>query len=211
MEDAMDAREFFLMQHARLHASTTSGSSGSSDPSFQDGLCEGLSSAQLVERPGGMNSIAWLLWHLTRFEDLVINTVLRGTDEVLDRDGWLARLRLTSRLAGTGSGDDELAAFGAAVDPDALLAYRAAVGRETRAWVASAPDAVLAAVPNVAERLAQAPLALDERAAWVRALWANKTGYALLSMPILDHGHMHLGEARVTKAHLRRAPGASGA
>jgi hypothetical protein len=136
---------------------------------------------------------------------VVINTVLRGTDEVLDRDDWLARLGLTSRLAGTGSGDDELAAFGAAVAPEALLAYRAAVGRETRAWVAGVPDAVLAAVPNVAERLARAPLALDERAAWVRALWANKTGYALLSLPILGHGHVHIGHAQVTRVHLRRA------
>jgi hypothetical protein len=198
-EDAMDAREFFLMQHARLHAGATS------DVSFQDGLCESLSDAQLVERPGGMNSIAWLLWHITRFEDMVINTVLRGSEEVLDRDGWLARLRLTSRLAGTGSGDDELAAFGAAVDPHALLEYRAAVGRETRSWVAGAPDPVLAGVPNVAERLAHAPLTLDERAAWVRALWAGKTGYALLSLPILDHGHLHLGEARATRGLLFRA------
>jgi DinB family protein len=198
----MDTRAFFLMQHARLHAASTS---GACDLSYQDDVCEGLTGAQLLERPDGMNSIAWLLWHLTRFEDVVINTVLRGTDEVLDRDDWLARLGLTSRLAGTGSGDDELAAFGAAVAPEALLAYRAAVGRETRAWVAGVPDAVLAAVPNVAERLARAPLALDERAAWVRALWANKTGYALLSLPILGHGHVHIGHAQVTRAHLRRA------
>ncbi|HEV2236288.1 MAG TPA: DinB family protein [Ktedonobacterales bacterium] len=199
----MDARELFLLQHARLHAASTS---GVADTSFQDGLYEGLSAAQMVERPHGMNSIAWLLWHITRFEDLVINTILRGADEVLDRDDWLARLRLTSRLVGTGSGDDELVAFGAAVDPAALVAYRAAVGGATRAWVASAPDAVLAAAPDVAGRLARAPLALDERAAWVAALWANKTGYALLTLPILDHGHLHLGEARVTKAHLRRDP-----
>ncbi|HEY7983021.1 MAG TPA: DinB family protein [Ktedonobacterales bacterium] len=199
----MDARDFFLLQHARLHAA---GISGAADVSFQDGLCEGLSAAQLVERPGGMNSIAWLLWHITRFEDVVVNTVLRGAGEVLDGDDWLARLRLTSRLVGTGSGDDEVAVFGAAVAPEAVLAYRAAVGRATRAWVAGAADAALAAVPDVAARLARAPRALDERAAWVAALWANKTGYALLSLPILDHGHLHLGEARVTKAHLRRDP-----
>jgi hypothetical protein len=200
-EDPMDARALFLMQHARLHAGATS---GTSDVSFQDGLCEGLSDAQLVERPHGVNSIAWLLWHITRFEDLVINTVLRGTGEVLDRDDWLARLRLTSRLAGTGSGDDELADFASAVEPGALLAYRVAAGRETRAWVAAAPDSALAGVPNVEERLARAPLTLDERAAWVRALWANKTGYALLSLPILDHGHLHLGEARATRGLLLR-------
>jgi hypothetical protein len=198
----MDARQFFLTQHAHLHAAVTS---QSDDVSFQDGLCEGLSDAQLIARPHGVNSIAWLLWHMTRFEDMVVNTVLRAMPEVLDHEGWLPRMGLSSRLAGTGSGDDELRAFAAEIAPAALLDYRAAVGRQTRAWVATADPALLGAVPDVVGRLAQAPTTLDTRADWVRALWSTRSGFELLALPVLDHGHVHMGEARVTRALLRRA------
>jgi hypothetical protein len=200
----MDARQLFLTQHAHLHASATS---GMNDVSFQDGLCEGLTDLQVRERPDGLNSIAWLLWHITRFEDVVVNTVLRGAPEVFDRDDWRQRLGISSRLAGTGSDDDELREFGEQIIPDALLAYRAAVGRETRAWAAAVDSAALDVVPDVAARLAQAPVALDERAAWVPRLWSTKTGYGLLALPVLDHGHIHLGEARVTRSRVRAPRG----
>src|SRR5260370_6561722 len=123
----MDARQLFLTQHGTLHASATS---GTNDVSFQDGLCEGLTDLQVRERPDGLNSIIWLLWHITRFEDVVVNTVLRGAPEVFDRDDWRQRLGISSRLAGTGSNDDELREFGEQIIPDALLADRPAGGGE---------------------------------------------------------------------------------
>ena len=101
----MDARHEFLAHHAHLHAASTS---GADDVSLEDGLCHGLTGEQLRSRPDGLNSIAWLLWHITRFEDVVVNTVLRGVPDVLDRDGWLRRLCVETRQIGTGSSDDEV-------------------------------------------------------------------------------------------------------
>src|SRR5437879_2163982 len=86
----MTARDLFLLEHAHLHAAEVSG-----DPrvhSLEDGLLSGLSDADLRARPQGLNSIAWLLWHVTRFEDVAINAVLRDAPEVLDREGWAAQL-----------------------------------------------------------------------------------------------------------------------
>lgn len=195
----MHPRDLFLTLHAHLHASATSGEHG---PSLEDSFCQGLTDEQLRERPDGSNSIVWLLWHITRFEDVVVNTVLRGVPEVLDRDGWQERLGVDTRLAGTGSSDEEVGEFSARADPSTVRAYRAAVGRETRLWAETADFEALAAVPDVAGRLSQAPAALDERADWVRQLWARKTGLGLLSLPVIGHSYIHIGEARVTRSRL---------
>lgn len=195
----MDARQAFLVEHAHIHAAATT---GTRDTSLEDGLCAGLGGEQLRARPDGLNSIVWLLWHMTRFEDVVVNTVIRGVPEVLDRDGWLVRLGLDSRLIGTGAGDDEVADFSARADPALVRAYRSAVGRETHAWAETADFAALDTVPDVAARLAQAPASVTERAAWVQALWTGRTAHGLLLLPVLGHSHIHIGEARVTRARL---------
>jgi hypothetical protein len=136
---------------------------------------------------------------MTRFEDVVVNTVLRGVPEVLDLDGWQERLGVDTRLVGTGSSDEEVAEFSAQVDPSIVRAYRAAVGRETRHWAETADFEALEAVPDVLGRLSQAPTALDERAEWVRRLWVSRTGLGLLSLPVIGHSYIHIGEARVTR------------
>lgn len=195
----MGGRELFLAQHAHIHAASTY---GHSSYSLEDSLCSGLTDEQMRARPRGLNSIVWMLWHITRFEDVVVNTVLRGEREVLDREGWLERLGVETRLVGTGSSDEEVSNFGATVDPSLVRAYRAAVGRETRLWASVADFGSLDQVPDVAARLAQAPTAIDERVAWVRALWETRTGHGLLALPVLGHSYIHIGEARVTRSHL---------
>jgi DinB superfamily len=197
----MDARQVFLIEHARLHAGEVS---GLDEPSLFDSARERLTMEQLRARPAGLNSIAWITWHMTRFEDVVVNTIIRGLPEVLDHEGWLARLGVGDRLVGTGSGDDEVSDLSARMDLPALLAYRAAVGRATRAWAATADFAALDAVADVAGRLDTAPMALDERAAWVRALWQGRSAHWLLTLPVIGHGHLHLGEARVTRGLIER-------
>jgi hypothetical protein len=195
----MDARGIFLLHHAHIHSSRTTGGAG---PSLEDGLCDGLTPQQMRARPGGLNSIVWLLWHMTRFEDVVVNTVLRGVPEVLDRDGWLERLGISTRLIGTGSTDEEVDDFGTSVEPLIVREYRSAVGRETRLWAEHADFAALDAVPDVAARLAQAPRSITERAEWVQALWQTRTGHGLLALPVIGHSYIHFGEARVTRARL---------
>src|SRR3712207_6038315 len=105
----MDARTLFLADHARIHAAAVS---AADDPaivalagfSYEDATLYKLADADLVACPdGGGNSIAWLLWHMARLEDVVVNTLLRGAPEVLDRDGWVATLGIATRDVGTGN------------------------------------------------------------------------------------------------------------
>src|SRR5205823_2836968 len=167
---SMDARQLFLADHTRIHAATTSTGAElalAGGFTMQDDTLKRLDESQLRASPDGLCSIAWHLWHLTRIEDVTVNTLLRGAPEVLDRADWLARLGVEVRHVGTGDTDEEVRGFSARVDVAALLAYREAVGRETRAWVRDLDFASLDAVPDVAARLAAAPPIVSERAAWL--------------------------------------------
>ncbi len=123
----MDALTFFLAQHARLHFADVA-----EKRSLAERIFGGLTDDQLRLRPGrGLNSLAWLLWHTARTEDVTSNVVVANRPQVFD-DGWAERLKVSRRDIGTGMTDEEVAELSAGVDIAAVKAYRSAVGRRTR-------------------------------------------------------------------------------
>jgi hypothetical protein len=201
----MDARALFLADHTRIHAAATSTEAErifAGGFTMQDDTLKRLDEAHLRASPDGLCSIAWHLWHMTRIEDVTINTMLRGASEVLDSGAWLTGLGIEARHVGTGDTDDEVRGLSEQIDLPALLAYRDAVGRETRAWVRDLDVAALDEVPDVAARLAAAPPIVSERASWLPRFYAGKNAAFLLTFPITNHGFMHWAEARVTRARL---------
>src|SRR3954447_9824793 len=178
----MDARQLYLADHARIHAATTSTEAEfalAGGFTMQDDTLKRLEETDLRASPDGLCSIVWHIWHMTRIEDVVVNLMVRGTSEVLDHvgddDSWLARLGVDVRLVGTGDTDEEVRAFSERVDVPTLLAYRDAVGRETRAWIQDADLDVLDAVPDLAARLADAPPIVGERARWLPRFYTGKS------------------------------------
>ncbi len=201
----MDARALFLADHTRIHAADTSTEAelaAAGGFTMQDDTLKRLEEADLRASPDGLCSIVWHLWHMTRIEDVAVNILLRGLPEVLDSGAWLARLRLDRRLVGTGDTDDEVRELSVRVDVAGLLAYRDAVGRQTRAAVAEMDLAALDAVPDIATHLAAVPPIVGERAQWLLRFYAGKTGAFLLTFPVTNHGLMHWAEARVTRGRL---------
>ena len=54
-----------------------------------DAALEGLDDDTLARQPSDQcNSIAWILWHMTRVVDTFIHTRLRGAAQAWSRDGW---------------------------------------------------------------------------------------------------------------------------
>ena len=75
----------------------------------------------LAFRPAGQgNSIAWLVWHLTRIQDDHVAQVA-GTEQAWTADGWSDRFALPSGPADTGYGHSS-AQVAACRAPAALLA-----------------------------------------------------------------------------------------
>ena len=101
-----------------------------------DELTDDLTDATSDYRPTpGANSIAWLIWHSARVQDIQLAHVA-GVEEVWTRDGWVDRfaLDLPRRDTGYGHGPDEVAKVHA---PAGLLSgYYHAVHKLTLEYVA---------------------------------------------------------------------------
>src|SRR3972149_5965750 len=102
-------------------------------------------------RPHGLNSLAWLVWHMARSEDVGINVVIAGRRQVFDEGDWAARLNVTRRDVGTGMSADEVAELSEQLLIPELRLSGAAVGRQTREVVAALPPAAWGEIVEAAE------------------------------------------------------------
>jgi Protein of unknown function (DUF664) len=106
----------------------------------------GLSLEELAFRPDPeSNSIAWLVWHLTRIQDDHV-AGLHGGEQAWKAGGWAERfaLPLDDADTGYGHGPEDVAAVTA--DAQKLLDYFEDVHQRTLRYVASLSDADLGRV-----------------------------------------------------------------
>ena len=105
-------------------------------------VVDGLGPDQLAERPTPTsNSIAWLVWHLTRVQDDHVAEVA-GREQVWTAQGWVDRLGLPFQARDTGYGHSpEQVAKVRVESPDLLTGYLDAVHEQTLAFVSGlGPD-----------------------------------------------------------------------
>jgi Protein of unknown function (DUF664) len=111
-----------------------------------DDLTEGLTEDQASYRPNpNANSIAWLIWHSARVQDIQLAPIA-GIEQVWLDEGWVDRfgLDLPHNDTGYGHGHDEVAKVRAPVD--LLAGYYHAVHKVTLEFVAGVTAEDLARV-----------------------------------------------------------------
>jgi uncharacterized damage-inducible protein DinB len=97
----------------------------------------GLTVEELAHRPGGdSNSIAWLVWHLTRIQDDHVAGVDDG-QQVWVANGWAERFALPLDPADTGYGHDADTVGLVVAEAPLLLGYFEKVHEKTQAYVGS--------------------------------------------------------------------------
>jgi hypothetical protein len=188
----MDFRELFLSQHARAHTTEV----GHPDFSNQDLIQRDLTDEHLRVRPHpGLNSLAWLFWHMTRAEDVGINLVIAQCPQVLDEGNWATRLNLSLRDIATGMTDLEVIEFSQRVNIASLLAYRAAVGQQTQVVVRDLqPEVLDEKIDNdLLQRIRDAG-AYGSNAEWVPQRWLGKPKGFTLMHTVLAHTYFHIGQ-----------------
>ena len=105
-------------------------------PELVHGACEGLDATGLAYRPEpGANSIAWLVWHLSRVQDDHVAEIAE-MDQVWADRSWVKRTGIDRDVTATGYGDtpDDVAAI-VPESSEALVAYLDAVAGRTIAYL----------------------------------------------------------------------------
>jgi uncharacterized damage-inducible protein DinB len=136
---------------------------------------DGLTREQLAFRvDSDANSIAWLVWHLSRIQDDHLAGVA-GTEQLWTAEDWAGRFALPlDRMAiGYGHSSQEVAAVQA--DAELLTAYYDAVYQQTVKYVEGLTDADL-------------PRVVDTR-------WDPPVTLAVRLVSVISDGLQHAGQA----------------
>ena len=121
---------------------------------------DGLSREQLAYRVDAeANSIAWLIWHLTRIQDDHVCGVAHR-QQVWTTAGWADRFGLPFAREATGYGHDPREVAAVQADAEMLAGYHDAVFEDTLRYVATLTDAGL---PRVVDESWDPPVTLGVR------------------------------------------------
>ncbi|HZB50434.1 MAG TPA: DUF664 domain-containing protein [Mycobacteriales bacterium] len=147
-------------------------------------VVDGLDTDELAARVDpGANTIAWLVWHLTRIQDDHVAAVA-GTEQVWTADGWVERFGLPFDPADHGYGHDADQVGRVRVAGELLTGYHDAVHRRTLDYVRTVTDADL---PRV-----------------VDTSWDPPVTLAVRLVSVLSDDLQHAGQAAFVRGMLER-------
>jgi DinB superfamily len=197
------AVEIFLTQHAMVHSKKMS---KSGLWSFEDEVLNDMTGEEFRCIPPGVeHSIAWILFHIARIEDITMNMLVAGSVQLFVCDEWMKKLNVNTVHSANSMDDRSLATLSAQIDMDALRAYRLSVGRRTRDIVRNLK------AEELKQKASEIRLqkVMDEGALLPEAIgilnyWSKRTIAGLLLMPPTRHNFLHLNEALRIKQRLAR-------
>lgn len=197
-------RKRTLEAHALVHLAEVSGRETPTMADFvADYMLAGHQNEQVSRQPwetdlhyAGTDTVPmiWQLWHTTRIEDMVSNILMADGKQIFD-EGWQRRMGATITDTGNALEPEEAAAFGKSLNPAALRAYMAAVGRRSREIVKSL---TLADVKRMAPEewvmriLEEGGVTTDLRSVWLLVYWGRLTRGGMILTPLTRHHMMHL-------------------
>jgi hypothetical protein len=198
------AIDLFLQQHASVHSAAMSNID--SFFSFADDVISGLNEQQIRETPPQMDhSIAWILWHLARIEDVAMNILVAGDEQEFVTGNWSGKMKISVLHTGNAMSKEDAVQLSQDVDFEALKDYRIAVGRKTEVIVKtlSADDINQKVVLSRLGRVLSEGAVL-EKAMGLIEYWGKRDIAGLLLMPPTRHCFVHLNEAARVKQKLSR-------
>jgi DinB superfamily len=188
------AIQLFLRQHAMLHSAKMA----QTEPwSFEDQVFSDMPEEQVRRIPRSCDhSVAWLIWHIARCEDITMNLLVAGSPQILRRDNWLEQMKITICDTGNAMDEKDVADLSNAIDIEALRAYRLAIGRRTRDIVKQLqPEELKQKVEPSRLQQVRDEGAVVEAASGIVDYWGKRNIAGLLLMPATRHNLVHLNEA----------------
>ena len=142
---------------------------------------------------GAGSTLAGLLLHVARHQDLAVNAVIRNHEPLFL--GYRDALGLSEHGLDVGLSEAEDRTATALVEPGALLHYLTDVFDQTHDWLEPLGSLALDIEPNTAYRLTHRAGLDAEQLPWLYSMWEGKALWWLVQWPVIGHGHAHVGEA----------------
>lgn len=197
-----DAKWLFLDLHAKLHLSAMS----KTEHNEVDMLLNDLAQYEYGIMPTAKDeTIAWVLWHIARIEDLTMNILIANKEQIFDAR-WKKQLNAPISDTGNALSDDEIMELSRQLNIGKLIEYRNAVGAKTRDIVKSLStnDIKHKVSGQGLEAIKQAGgVTAQEDSLWLLDFWGKKDVAGLLLMPPTRHVIMHLNDCCKWKKHIR--------
>lgn len=197
------AKSLFLELHAKLNLSEVSGT----DKNEVDALLGDLQRNEYAIMPTKKDeTIAWVLWHIARIEDLTMNMLVAGKEQIFN-DEWKKRLNVMITDTGNALTDDEIMELSQNVHIAELLKYRNEVAKSTREIVQglTSEDIRRKVAPADINRILETDgVTEQEDSIWLLDFWGKKDVAGILLMPPTRHVILHLNDCCKWKEHMRR-------
>lgn len=194
-------RQLFLHQHTQVHSSQLT---PDEEWSFEDEVMLGLGDNTFRQIPGrGEHSIAWILFHLARIEDVTMNMLVGDNMQLAEEDDWLEKMCVSSVDTGNTLSQKEVEQLSQTIDISALRAYRLSVGRRTCQLINQLlPGELHRLVDRTRLEKVRLSGAIASAASGILDYWGKRTIAGLLLMPPTRHCFLHLNEALKIKRYL---------
>ncbi len=196
------AAQLFLEIHASLHLSRISGT----QPNEVDALLSDLTDSDYAVMPSGRDAtIAWVLGHIARIEDLTMG-ILAAKGNQLFNEEWQKRLNVSITDTGNALTDDEIMLLSKNINTAELISYRNAVGERTRKIVRELDSEALkrkVSCEDIARIRQEGGVTQQEESAWLLDFWGKKDVAGLLLMPPTRHVMLHLNDCCRWKQEIR--------
>lgn len=197
-----DAIKLFLDIHSQLHSNAVSNNIANSINPLIDDLKD---NEYRIMPSKDDETMAWAIWHIARIEDLTMNILIAGENQVFN-DDWKLKMNVNASDTGNAMNDDEIMKLSKDMCIEELLKYRDAVGIKTQEIVKSFK------IEDIKKKVEQERLKLiadvggiidHKDSIWLLDYWGEKDYAGLLLMPPTRHLIMHINDCYKWKEQIR--------
>ncbi len=197
-----EAIKIFLDIHKQLHRSNIK----DREENETDRLFGDLEPWEYAVMPGREDeTIAWVVWHIARIEDLTMGILAARGDQLFSED-WCRKINSPIKDTGNALSDEEIMAFSKQVNYQELLDYRSAVGERTREIVRGFTFEDMKRDVNEADLMKiqrEGGVTSQKDSEWLLEFWGAKDVAGLLLMPPTRHVMLHLNDCCKWKEKIR--------
>lgn len=202
-----DIKRMCLELHEMVH---TSKMSGTQSPTFEDELWKNLdeqTARSAINEKG--RTVLYGLWHSARIEDITMNILVAGQNQVFEEGNWQKRIKSPIKNTGNGLTGQEIFEFSQKIDISELQEYRMAVGRKTREIISSLKGTDLKkkmSKDSLQRIIDEEAVENIESANWLIDFWGKKNMAGILLMPVTRHHIVHINESLRAIKRSRKQP-----